>query len=613
MDLKWIKECSKSLMKEFPAPLPISVTSKVNKPPEYHLLDDILSSYFRSDDEEIERFYVGCEDGFFRVSLPKNETDVVKWMCIAKAEDEFHKEVLRRVLKQESLVALGLGRCEDLSESTKRKIYESFRPKTLTNGIQVQSNMSDSDSQTDWTGLRSHNIACQAKPETADCGVQAKPPTVESGTCTSPWRDSKAPTSLHCQNNPKITIQAIISQSRLTGHIDEPFSVKVNGITRTMDKDTSKRFMEVVKYLIDRIPHLKSAIANQNITLEFKDMFPAAMFDSPPNCAGGDLRNVDPNDDKVPEKNHELLQNMSAGEGVVRYHAELPFYKHNERYLSATSPFSKYGYHTFGELPETLSYIRIPVVSNKDVTLQKNGNGCVVLGNGSFGCVYLAKHEMLPFDVCVKEFEMDSSTIYDVYHEAKLLIYLQTTKFVPFCLGLMESPFLPSDLSLVQECFANGCTLRMLLKDKPLVVVKRKWIAICYQLFWGLNIFHEKQVLLNDIKSDNILVDYNSSDIMGNIRFIDLGLASYRRGYRFCNDRAFLEQFANYAPEVRRGCHSTPASDLYAVGYLVRRISETFLIPEVHPIALECTVEDPGKRPPCYSVLDKLEDMVETM
>ncbi|XP_033755140.1 uncharacterized protein LOC117338063 [Pecten maximus] len=633
MDLMWKEEfeCGDTQMNGFLHSI-TSVTSKVNKPPTYNFIDDVLSSYLPCDDDGFELF-VGCEDGLFNVCLPVEneiESDIVQWKCIAKPEDALNQELLQRVQEEDCLTALGVGKVpEKMPELIQKQIYNKMRPTLSSSGTQVKTQVSESHSQTDWRGLRTQTVASLAKPGTADCGVQAKPMTYESGTCTSPMDSgvqvtptdhSDCCTSRSSQRQQHVTVQVVLSPSRLNGQEDNPISIKINGVTRKLNKRDSNLFLDIVRCVLKSNTNLTSASLNQAIKMELKDI-PFEMFDFPPNCGSGDLQHVQPNVIDTERKRHDFLQQsvqsnaqkMTTGEGGVRYHAELPFYKHNEKYLSATSPFSKFGYNIIGDIPQTLRDIRIPVVSPKDVVLKKDKNGSEVLGSGSFGCVYLAKHEQYPFDVCVKEFEMDSSTIYDIHHEAKLLIYLQTTKFVPLCLGLMESPFISSDLSLVQECFAHGCTLRMLLKNKPLVSSKRKWIAVCYQLFWGLNMIHEKQVLLNDIKSDNILVDYNSSDIMSNIRFIDLGLASYRRGYRFCNGPAYLEQFENYAPEIRHGYHSTPASDLYAVGYLVDKISETFLIPEVDPIARECTVEDPKKRPSCYSVLDKLEDIIEIM
>lgn len=204
-----------------------------------------------------------------------------------------------------------------------------------------------------------------------------------------------------------------------------------------------------------------------------------------------------------------------------RYHPELPFSNQIEKmdkYLSKSSPFRNFGYIAASHCPKTLQAVKLPVVYQHDITFKKGQNGSELLGNGSFGYVYLAKHSKYQFDVCIKEFDMESSSMHDVYNETKILMYLQSTKFVPFCLGLMESLFVPGDLSLVQECFAEGCTLQVLLRKRPAIFVKRKWIAVCYQLFWGLKMIHEKQVLLNDIKTDNILVDYKSDDIMSNIR-----------------------------------------------------------------------------------------------
>ncbi|XP_060067498.1 uncharacterized protein LOC132547711 [Ylistrum balloti] len=638
MELTWKEESEgvDSQMNGSDHLVPSSVTSRFDstgtkliwkKPQRHHFLDDIVSSYVPCDDNEFDLF-IGCEEGLFHVSQHADETEsYVKWKCIAKREDSFYQEFLRNKHKEECLAALGVGKVtEEMPTNIQKKIYELMRPETSADAIQATSPMLESGSQTKWCGLRTQTTASQTIQQTADRSVQAKPTTIESGTCTSltdsgiqmtPETDQD--TSLSSQNDQRVTLQVHIPASRWNGNGGEPVTITFDGVTSILSKKQSNSIERILRRTLKNIVTIESGYAiDANLMLCTKEV-------GSNEFGSGDLKamwhGAEPKVGNVVWNHCESLkkpvisstEQMSAGEGVVRYHAELPVYKHNEKYLSRSSPFGRFGYNIIGSIPPTLKHIRIPIVCKNDITFQKGRNGSEVLGSGSFGSVYLAKHEQYQFDVCVKEFEMDSCTIYDIHHEAKLLLYLQTTKFVPICLGLMESPFVSSDFSLVQECFAHGCTLRMLLKNPPLVFVKKKWIAICYQLFWGLKVIHEKQVLLNDIKSDNILVDYDSNDIMSNIRFIDLGLATYRRGYRFCNEPAYLEQFENYAPEIRQGYHSTPASDLYAVGYIVDKISEAFHILEIDPIAQSCTVEDPNERLSCYSVLDKLEDIMEIM
>ncbi|OWF39381.1 uncharacterized protein LOC110465112 [Mizuhopecten yessoensis] len=652
MDLMWKKlvEGSDNQSDGSVNSLPSSVPSKYaksgsswiqNQPQQHHFMNDILSSYSPCNDDELDiELYYGCEDGLFNLCGPDDneiEPDVVRWKCISKPGEGLHEELRQRARQEECLTTLGVGTPEEkIPEYVQKAIYKRMRPATSTNGTQSASPMTECGSQTYWSGLKTRDAASQAVfKQTVDCGVQAKPMTEEFGTNTSPVRiltDSGIRmTPPHQSDRPSSGADSLVDHHLVVKlNSNEPVVVKIGGKDVPLNEEESAFVKNLIREEL-RLAGVRTGESSGDTGLapHASAMGPINVYYGdfqPQKCGSGDLpgptchgagQNVGSNT----EKRQEFLQKsdkckagqMSEGEGIIRYHAELPFHNHNEKFLSTSSPFSRFGYNNIGTIPQSLTDIRIPVIYPKDVTLQKGQNGTEVLGRGSFGCVYLAKHQQCPFDVCVKEFEMDSATIYDVYHEAKLLIYLQTTKFVPFCLGLMESPFVSSDLSLIQECFARGCTLRMLLGNKSEVFVKRKWIAICYQLFWGLKMIHEKQVLLNDIKSDNILVDYNSNDHMNNIRFIDLGLASYRRGYKFCNDPAYLEQFENYAPEIRQGYHSTPASDLYAVGYLVDKISETFHIVEIDPIAQECTVEDPNGRSSCHSVLEKLEDIMETV
>ncbi|XP_050405968.1 uncharacterized protein LOC126821556 [Patella vulgata] len=82
-----------------------------------------------------------------------------------------------------------------------------------------------------------------------------------------------------------------------------------------------------------------------------------------------------------------------------------------------------------------------------------------------------------------------------------------------------------------------------------------------------------KQIVIhNDVKADNILVDLDGFDV----RFIDFGMSTFRKGLEFTASPDYMSKFQFLAPEVRENCHSTPQSDVFSLGFLFELAVGTF-------------------------------------
>ena len=121
---------------------------------------------------------------------------------------------------------------------------------------------------------------------------------------------------------------------------------------------------------------------------------------------------------------------------------------------------------------------------------------------------------------------------------------------------------------------------------------------------------HQKGVLFNDIKSDNILIEFNQTDILD--YFIDFGQASFRTGRRLepppgCTD---CSSYADYlAPEVRQCMLSSPQSDIYSLGKLFFEIAYYFC-DDLGPISVEMCEDSPEDRISLTEVIDRLEKIL---
>ena len=104
---------------------------------------------------------------------------------------------------------------------------------------------------------------------------------------------------------------------------------------------------------------------------------------------------------------------------------------------------------------------------------------------------------------------------------------------------------------------------------------KKDWINVCWFLAICLQDMHEFGVLHNNLRTDNILIEFRDKPV--NIYFTDLRKATFRRGSMLplnyeieCNDF----QKDHLAPEVCQYMPSSPESDIYSLGKVFEEIDK---------------------------------------
>ena len=157
-----------------------------------------------------------------------------------------------------------------------------------------------------------------------------------------------------------------------------------------------------------------------------------------------------------------------------------------------------------------------------------------------------------------------------------------------------------------------GRTLNDLIEAclaETLVLFTSHWLALCHKLAVNLERMHNKGILHNNIKADNILVDIRPNDVR--IYYIDFGQASFRSGSTLlppdeCDDSEDLDHIA---PEVRSGYHSSPKSDIYSLGVIFGDIADEFC-DCLGPLADEMCYSKPRKRLTLDEVSEQIEELI---
>lgn len=261
-----------------------------------------------------------------------------------------------------------------------------------------------------------------------------------------------------------------------------------------------------------------------------------------------------------------------------------------------------------------ISVVKVASVPANDLVFHVNQQGAVKVGEGSFGSVYLADlfTKRAVYQVVVKDFSPKGVTKpIEILEEARILMHLLSTGFIPYFYGVLHMAS-PQRFALVQEFFGQGMSLHNLLEDKPVRLSQTSWLNLCVQMVIGIDMFHRKGILMNDIKKDNILVDCRDEQDC-QLKFIDMGLASYKTGRVFYGSIDYMQQFTHLAPEVRHLKRTSPASDVYSLGKILYSIAKNVPVAPVKNIALPCLHQYPEHRPTVQELVHLLIDVIDNL
>ncbi|KAK7083795.1 hypothetical protein SK128_017132, partial [Halocaridina rubra] len=194
--------------------------------------------------------------------------------------------------------------------------------------------------------------------------------------------------------------------------------------------------------------------------------------------------------------------------------------------------------------------------------------------------------------------------------EVRALVFLDGTGGAPRILA--RTDWSSAKLALVEE-FCPGKTFRSWLRDPTItdVLIYKMLLQIARQL----EAIHMKNLIHNDIKGSNVIVDIpDNIEHFPRVHIIDFGLVREDGEYF----RIFVNPDDNYyAPEVCKGSLCAPSSDVYCFGTLFRKALEKYVkdgVPEeICAIAEVCNEDDLYHRPPLEKVIEVLESHIANM
>lgn len=198
-----------------------------------------------------------------------------------------------------------------------------------------------------------------------------------------------------------------------------------------------------------------------------------------------------------------------------------------------------------------------------------------VVGEGSIGAVYRARHTGLGIMVAVKvlheAFQRDVEFSRRFYAEALALSRLDHPNLVHIYDFGQEA----DGLLYISMAFVDGMTLRAVsMKEKKLLEMKRV-VSIMLQVCGGLGHAHARGLIHRDVKPDNVMIltrEDDDGNTVENVKVLDFGFAvppniSSDVAQRLAGTPVYM------SPEQCLGEELDARSDVYAVGIMLYELA----------------------------------------
>ena len=259
-----------------------------------------------------------------------------------------------------------------------------------------------------------------------------------------------------------------------------------------------------------------------------------------------------------------------------------------------------------------------PVVLNtKDVEFMTGAGGArTCLGSGSMGMVFVGRLKKTGKRVAIKVASDERCDVHFMIHEASLMTHLNDTQAAPFCHGLLaiESEDELPMAAIVMDIVGEGTTIAALDLDKFFLanmndLSKDQLKSIFIKIADKLEKVHEKGVMVNDIKEQNILVDGASLEPY----LIDFGSGRFGIYEYPIPDivRQNKDEFTHIAPELLRRRNPerevSPWTDIYSYGKLISDMGKMLNNMVFMECGIFCTRGTPYKRLSLAKVREVLE------
>ena len=216
-------------------------------------------------------------------------------------------------------------------------------------------------------------------------------------------------------------------------------------------------------------------------------------------------------------------------------------------------------------------------------------------------------------EICVKAYRLDDRLVYTFPVEAVLTSTLCHPN-LPWFYGHSEHGSHKMIVLSFHGISGKSYTIHQALQTSCQdlsIDINFGWHGFCIEVYTYI---HSKNILHNDIKSDNVIID-NTSPIPQSI-LIDFGKGFVSDGKQYklslAERRRYAIEHPQVAPDLRDGhCRQSHSSDVYSLGRVIKQINDKFLhIPFIASRATFCTQYVCTQRPSTDELYTSLQGML---
>lgn len=213
------------------------------------------------------------------------------------------------------------------------------------------------------------------------------------------------------------------------------------------------------------------------------------------------------------------------------------------------------------------------------------------IGQGVFGVCYIGS--LGPLKICAKVFRSACLCESSFRYEA-VLLSMCTHANIPWFYGIVKSPRMI--ISSFHAINGKACTLHRILNSRTCTIEQKispvNWKTILLGMASAVQYIHAKEILHNDIKSDNIILECRQSDSFHSI-LIDFGKGCFitdARMYNLTEDQKqiYVNEHPQVAPEIHEGqAKQSVHSDMYSLGRVINQVNEKNCVHTVNCVPKE--------------------------
>ena len=273
----------------------------------------------------------------------------------------------------------------------------------------------------------------------------------------------------------------------------------------------------------------------------------------------------------------------------------------------------------------------INMMKSEDIEYAMHKGEYVKLGSGGFADVYLGRLKQNGQLVAIKInkiFVKIDEFINECAMHHKVNDPLVTTQL--HGIACMEKTTTHMEFAIISEfvgdedTFASQTLANMIHAEidykrnnnRSSLVCDVDWIRLCIGIVRCVQYVHKKHVVVNDIKSNNILVKKKDGQFIPLL--IDFGIAGTNTCAHPClvapeDAEKFLLEYRNVAPEMVYQRQTTAASDIYSVGSVLQDICKGSPNLHLERVITLCRSADPDNRFTADELLAVLEFKMNAM